>query len=222
MNTYHSLACWNSILNRYLTCLITFVLSETSCDACKASVSYKIKISKSILQQTTFATGVVCRQGTLTPWTPGPVPICRCSFVETTATQSFISPPIHDSLPVLTSYRIWLRSWIWHHNFMSLSLVWLLTEFDMTEYRFPWGICNGWSMLTGDAYSLDTWSCPFGTCICLTCKDQSFFRLRYFSGLCSSNIPRHSLDFALLNCRYNVTSIPDHWLSPFVGRNFIF
>ena len=35
---------------------------------------------------------------------------------------------------------------------MSLSLIWLLYEFDMTEYRFPWGICNGCSMQTEDAY----------------------------------------------------------------------
>ena len=38
---------------------------------------------------------------------------------------------------------------------------------------------------------------PFGACICSTCWDQSFFRTcRYFSGLCSSNIPRYFLDFA--------------------------
>ena len=42
----------------------------------------------------------------------------------------------------------------------------------------------------------DTWSRPFGTCICFTCWDQSFFRTCYFSGLCSSNIPRYFLDFA--------------------------
>ena len=42
----------------------------------------------------------------------------------------------------------------------------------------------------------DTWSRPFGTCICSTCWDQSFFRTcRYFSGLCSSNILRYFLDF---------------------------
>ena len=73
----------------------------------------------------------------------------------------------------------------------------------------------------------DTWSRPFGTCICFTCWDQSFSELvvilpdssghlvpslwdlhmlyllrpivfrtcRYFTGLCSSNIPRYFLDF---------------------------
>ena len=34
----------------------------------------------------------------------------------------------------------------------------------------------------------DTWSRPFGTCICSNCWDQSCFRTcRYFFGLCSSN-----------------------------------
>ena len=113
-------------------------------------------------------------RGRLLLRTPGPVPfkICKCSFVETTDTKSYISLPIHGSLSDLTSYRIWLISWIWHHHFMSLSLVWLLTEFDMTEYRFPWGICNGCGMLTGDAYS---WSRPFGTCICSTCTEFDSF-----------------------------------------------
>ena len=45
----------------------------------------------------------------------------------------------------------------------------------------------------------DTWSRSFLTCICSTCWDQSFFRTcRYFSGICSSNIPGYFLDFALI------------------------
>ena len=44
----------------------------------------------------------------------------------------------------------------------------------------------------------DSWSHPFGTCICSTFCDQSFSRTcRYFSWLCTSNIPRYFLDFAL-------------------------
>ena len=43
----------------------------------------------------------------------------------------------------------------------------------------------------------DTWFRPFGTCICCSCWDQSFFRTcRYFSGLCSSDIPWYFIDFA--------------------------
>ena len=39
---------------------------------------------------------------------------------------------------------------------------------------FPLNICDGYGMPTGDAYSKDTWSRPFGTRICSTCWDQSF------------------------------------------------
>ena len=43
----------------------------------------------------------------------------------------------------------------------------VLTEFDMTEYRFPWDICNGCGMLTGGAYSSGHLVLsPFGTCMC--------------------------------------------------------
>ena len=88
-------------------------------------------------------------RGRLLLRTPGPVPfgICKCSFVETTETSSYITPPIHDPFPDLTSYRIW------HHQFMTLSQIRLLTEYDITDYRFPWSICNGCGMPTGDAYS---------------------------------------------------------------------
>ena len=40
----------------------------------------------------------------------------------------------------------------------------------------------------------DTWSRPFGTCM----RPILFRNCRYFTGLCSSNIPRYFLDFALL------------------------
>ena len=52
---------------------------------------------------------------------------------------------------------------LWH-----LSLTWLFTEFDViTEYRFPYGICNGCGMPTGDAYSSGHLVLShFRTCIC--------------------------------------------------------
>ena len=85
--------------------------------------------------------------------TPASVPfwICKCSFVETTDTQSYITSPIHDTFPDFT-YRIWLLCLIWHYQFMTLSLICLLTEFDITEYRFPCDICSKCGMQTGDAY----------------------------------------------------------------------
>ena len=53
--------------------------------------------------------------------------------------------------------------------------------------------CRQWTL-----NSPDTWSLPFGTCMCSTCWDLSFFQTcRYFSGLYSSIIPRYFLDFAL-------------------------
>ena len=133
--------------------------------------------------------------------------ICKCSFVETNNTQSYITPPIHDSLPFvetndtksyitppihdslpyLTSYQIWLLTLIWHHIFISLSLIWLLTEFDITEYRFPYGICSGCGMLTGDAYS--SWSCPsLGLASVLMLRPISP-ELVFFSGLLSMEHP---------------------------------
>ena len=59
-------------------------------------------------------------RGRLLLRTPGPVPfgICKCSFVETTETPSYITP-----------------------QFMTLSLIWLLTEFD----TFRWfDTTNSW------------------------------------------------------------------------------
>ena len=56
---------------------------------------------------------------------------------------------------------------------------------------------NGVACRQGTLTPPDTWSRPFGTCICSTCWDQSFSELVViFSGLCSSNIPRYFLDFA--------------------------
>ena len=93
--------------------------------------------------------------------------ICKCSFVETTDTHSYITPPIRGVLPDLTSYRIWLLSLIWHHQFTFLSIIWILTEFDITEYRFPWGICNRYGMPTGDTNSSGHLVLShFGTCKC--------------------------------------------------------
>ena len=116
----------------------------------------------------THATGAANR-GRLLLRTPGPIPfgICKCSFVETTNTQLYITLPIHDPFSELTSYRTWLLSLNWHHHLMTFYLIWLLTEFDITEYRFPLGICSGCGMLTGDAYSSGHLVLShFGTCMC--------------------------------------------------------
>ena len=83
-------------------------------------------------------------------------------------------PPTDQTVPNSTFYRI-------------------LSGFHIT---FATGVACQQGTLT-----LDTWSCPFGTCICSTCWDQSFSRTcGYFSRLCSSNIPRYFLNFAWLCC----------------------
>ena len=97
-----------------------------------------------------------------------------------------------------------------HHQFTTVSLIWLLTEFDITEYRFQWDICNGCGMLTGDAYSSGH--------LVLSLLDLHMFYLlrpilfrtcRYFTGLCSSNIPRYFLDFTCSNI-YTQTKVKQH------------
>ena len=80
------------------------------------------------------------------------------------------------------------------------------TEFEWYHRTFATGLACRPGTLTPP----DTWSRPFGTCIWSTCWDRSFFRTcGYFSGLCSSNIPRYFLDFASLplslNCVYRRT-----------------
>ena len=106
---------------------------------------------------------------------PGPVPfgICKCSLVETTDTQSYITS-VYDTFPCFDFYRLWL----------------------ITEYRFPKGICNGCGVPTGNPYSS-------GHLVPSLCDLHMFYLLRpilfrtcrYFTGLCSSNIPRYFLDF---------------------------
>ena len=88
---------------------------------------------------------------------------------------------------------------------MTLSLIWLHTKFDITELRFPWGICNGCGMPTGDAYSSGHLvPSLLGLAYVLLVETNPFFRtFRYFSGLCSSNIPRCFLDFAFKRDDFN-------------------
>ena len=149
----------------------------------------------------TFATGVACRQGTLTPPDTWSCPIWDLQMFFSwdhwhyhTLQHQFI-----------TLSLIWLLSLIWHHRFMILSLIWLLIEFDIIEYRFRRGICNGCGMPTGDAYSSGHLVPSLWDLHMLYLLRAILFRTwRYFTGLCSSNIPRYFLDFAL-NWLSNVT-----------------
>ena len=66
-------------------------------------------------------------------------------------------------------------------------LIRLCTELDLLPYLrgFHRTSAMGVRCRHGTLTPPDTWSRPFGTGICSTCWDQSFFRTcRYFSGLC--------------------------------------
>ena len=78
-------------------------------------------------------------------------------------------------------------------------LIRLCTELDLLPNFewFPWNICDGCGMPTGDAYSSghlvpSLWDLHMFYLL----RPILFRTCRYFTGLCSSNIPRYFLDFA--------------------------
>ena len=95
----------------------------------------------------TYATGAAYHQRTLTP-------------------PDTWSCPIWD-LQMFFCWDHW-HSIIHYTSLWHLSLTWLFTDFDViTVHRFPWGICNGCGMPTGDAYSSGHLVLShFGTCMC--------------------------------------------------------
>ena len=98
-------------------------------------------------------------------------PLTNVKWHSVTWPYTITTPYWSDFVPNSTFYRI-------------------LSCFHRT---FVTGVACRQGMLTPP----DIWSRPFGTFICSTCWDQSFFRTcRYFYGLFSSNIPRYFLDFA--------------------------
>ena len=96
-------------------------------------------------------------RGRLLLRTPGPVPygICKCSFVETTGTQSYITP-VYDTFP-------------WLDSLLNLTL--------LLNIGFHRPSATGVACRQGTLTPPDTWSRPFGTCMCSTCWDQSFSEL---------------------------------------------
>ena len=99
---------------------------------------------------------------------------------------------------LIKQYEVSLTNVKWHSVTWSYTMTtpyWsdfyrILSGFHRT---FETGVaCRQWTLIPPD-----TWSRPFGTCICSTCWGPILFRTcRYFTGLCSSNIPRYFLDFA--------------------------
>ena len=81
-------------------------------------------------------------------------------------------------------------------------LIRLCTELNLLPNFewFPWSICDGCGMPTGDAYSSrhlvpSLWDLHMFYLL----RPILFRTCRYFTGLCSSNIPRYFLDFASHN-----------------------
>ena len=92
---------------------------------------------------------------------------------------------IHDQLCLLPRY--------------SSFVIRLCTELDLLPNFewFPWNICDGCGMPTGHAYSsghlvTSLWDLHMFYLL----RPILFRTCRYFTGLCSSNIPRYFLDFA--------------------------
>ena len=86
-------------------------------------------------------------------------------------------------------------------------LIRLRTERDLlpTFEWFPLNICDGCGMPTGDAYSSghlvpSLWDLHMFYLL----RPILFRTCRYFAGLCSSNIPRYFLDFALVLLQYSL------------------
>ena len=147
----------------------------------------------------TYATGAACQQRTLTPpdtWSC-PFGICKCSFVETTDTRSYIRPPIHDSCPDLTFYRIRLLSLIWtpfldltspiHDPFPS----WPLTEFDITNEGLHGACATGVACRQGTLTPPDTWSCPTSGLACVLMSRPISPELVLSPDFWISNTPRY-------------------------------
>ena len=89
----------------------------------------------------------------------------------------------------------------WSHFVPNSTFYRILSGFHRT-------FATGVTCRQGTLTPLDTWSRPFETCICSTCWDQSLFRTcLYFSGQCSSNILRFSLDFPSTEASWVLLSV---------------
>ena len=125
-------------------------------------------------------------RGRLLLRTPGPVPyeICKCSFVETTDTQWYITP-VYDTFP-------WL-------DFLPNLMLLLNIGFHRASAT---GVACRQGTLT--CTPPDTWFRPFGTCICSTCWDQSFSELVVI-------LPDYALWISLGTFSILLTIIPKDW-----------
>ena len=117
--------------------------------------------------------------------------ICTCSFVETTDTQSYIRPQIHDSCPDLTSYRIWLISLIWRHQFITFPRVVLLLNLTIPNKGSHGAFATGLACRMGTLTPPDTLFCPTFGLACVLMSRQIFPELVLFPNFWVSNFPRY-------------------------------
>ena len=104
------------------------------------------------------------------------------------------------------------------------------TEIYLTDLeRFQQNICNGCGMPTGDADSSGHLVPSLWDLHMIYLLRPILFRTcRYFTGLCSSNIPRYFLDFALSYCnavdgkRKNLTIINSTKLLSMTHFTYVF
>ena len=103
-----------------------------------------------------FATGVACRQGTLTPPDSWSCPIWDLQMF-------FCWYHWHS----IINYTTNSRTFPWFEFLLNLTLL---------NKSFNRVYATGVACWQGTLTPPDTWSRLFGTCICSTCWDQSFFR----------------------------------------------
>ena len=107
----------------------------------------------------------------------------------------------------LSRLNVWIFEDIKRDQSTEAKLTILPNSIFYQSESLQYNICDEYCMPTEDALRTSG-PFPFGTCICSTCWDQSFFQPFIFSGLCTSNIPRYFLDWAWNNNgSYKILSI---------------
>ena len=146
------------------------------------------KVSIEHMQRVRHAT-----RGRLLLRTPGPVPfgICKCSFVEITDTQLYITSPIHDPFPYMTSYQF--DSFPWFETTNSWPLLWFdfLLILTLLNIGFHGASATDVACRQGTLTPPKTWSCPTLGLACVLMSRPISPELVLFPDFWVSNIPRY-------------------------------
>ena len=131
-----------------------------------------------------FATGVACRQGALTPvtWSCPILDLHLFYLLRPLTPYTGINKTLYQFVTLMPNLAFLL--------YLTFYQILVSTE----HLRRVWHADRGRLLLRTPGPVL------LGTFICSSCSDQSFSRTcRCFSALCTSNIPRNTLDIA---CTY--------------------